>query len=60
MDRETIKYLQSKRACRHSMVVGNILTAKNKNKTKTKQKQKNFFGIRYQYLVIRYLAKIQQ
>ena len=32
MDRETIKYSQSKRACRHSVVVGNILTAKKQNK----------------------------
>ena len=55
MDRETIKYLQSKRACRHSMVVGNILTVKKqKNKQKTKKR------LRYHSLVIRYLAKIQQ
>ena len=55
VDRETIKYLQSKRACRHSMVVGNILTVKKqKNKQKTKKR------LRYHSLVIRYLAKIQQ
>ena len=37
VDRETIKYRQSKRACRHSMVVRNILTAKKQKTTKNKK-----------------------